>query len=128
MTTTKTDNLLQMLLDVEDKPQKDVKMSRFGTFTIQALDEKELKAARDQATFGTTVDQDKFTALVIAKGCVNPQWNHPELLAKYNAVDGSEVVAKRLLPGEKETLAERILGLSGYNDDEGKAVEALKEE
>jgi hypothetical protein len=122
----KQDDLLRMLLDAEDKPEKEIKMRRFGAFRVRALDDKDLSSIRERATFGNTFDMEKFKALIIEKGCIVPQWNHPELLAKYNAVDGSEVVEKRLLPGEKEVLSDKILNLSGYSQDEAKAVEELK--
>jgi hypothetical protein len=120
------DDILRLLLDADDKPEKDVPVGRFGNFRVRALDDSELKSIRERAMFGNTFDIDTFRAVIIAKGCVNPQWNHPELLAKYNTSDAAEVVKKRLLPGEKERLADAILGLSGFGKDEAKEVEDVK--
>jgi hypothetical protein len=120
------DDILRLLLESDDKPEKDVPMGRFGNFRVRALDDAELRSLRERATFGKAFDVDTFRAGIIAKGCVNPQWNHPELLAKYNTSDAAEVVKKRLLPGEKERLSDAILSLSGFGEDETKAVEDVK--
>ena len=120
------DDILQILLAADEKPEKDVQMTRFGTFRIRALDDAEMKSIRERATWGKTIDVDVFRSAIIAKGCVVPQWSHPELLAKYNTSDAVDVVNRRLLPGEKEMLADAIMRLSGFSEDEAKTVEELK--
>lgn len=120
------DELLRALLEVDDKPERDVKMRRFGTFRIRALDDRELKSAREQAKFGKELDADLFACILIVKGCVAPDWSAKELLDKFQATDGADVVAKRLLPGERESLSAKILDLSGFSDDEAKEIEEIK--
>lgn len=120
------DDLLQKLLDTDYKPEKEVVMTRFGTFRIRALDDAEMKEARERAKFGKTTDIDVFRAAVIAKGCVAPDWSDAKLLTGLKASDAVDAITKRLLPGEKETLADAIMKASGYGDDEAKVVDELK--
>lgn len=120
------DDLLRRLIDVDYKPEKDVNMTRFGVFRICALNDAELSEVRERATFGKTTDIDVFRAAVIAKGCVSPAWDNAELLAGLKATDAIDAVTKRLLPGEREMLADSIMVLSGYGGDEAKVVDELK--
>jgi hypothetical protein len=120
------DDLLRRLIDVDYKPEKDVNMTRFGTFRICALNDAEISEARERATFGKTTDIGVFRAAVIAKGCVSPVWDNAELLAGLKATDALDAITKRLLPGEREMLADSIMVLSGYGGDEAKVVEEIK--
>lgn len=127
----KQDDVLKALLSVEDKPEKDVFMKRFGVnFRIQAIDGDMLSKITEQATYyrgkgrkrEKIVDEEKFGALVIAKACVVPKWNDPALLEKYNTKQAEEVIKKRLLAGEIALLTTEILDLSGFEDDEEDTV------
>lgn len=120
------DDILRLLLDAEDIPEKDVPVSRFGTFRIRAIGDKELKTIRDRSEWNGVIDLDTFRSAIIAKGCVKPQWNHPQLLEKYNTSDEVEVVKKRLLPGEKEFLSNAIMSLSGFGENESEAIGNVK--
>lgn len=119
MTAKNSEELLRALLDTEITPERDVPMRRFGadvTFRVRALTEADYRQVREQATYGTTVDTNKLGSLIVAKGCVVPDWTDAELLAKFGPTP-ADAVSKRLLPGEKERLAEAITDLSGFGDD-----------
>lgn len=117
------DQVLKALLSVEDKPEKDVYMKRFGVnFRIQALDGDLINRIQEQATFITPkgekkINEQKFGALVIQKACLVPNWAAPELLEKYGTNDPTDVIKKRLLAGEIAKLSAEIMELSGFNDD-----------
>ncbi|MGE7271351.1 phage tail assembly chaperone [Brevibacillus panacihumi] len=119
-------NLLQALLDAEYKPEKDVPMRRFGAeavFRVRALDEKERKSLVEQATYpvkggGEQIDEQKFQALIIAKGCVVPAWDDPKLLEGLGVSTAHEAVSKRLLPGEIVKLVAAIHDVSGFGVDQ----------
>lgn len=124
MSVKNNDNLLAALLDTELTPEKDVPMRRFGVdFRIKALSDVEMRQARDQATFGKTIDEDKLSSIVIAKACLSPDWSDKALIAKFGPTP-VDVVEKRLLPGEKAKLKDEIAILSGYGDDTD--VDAIK--
>lgn len=117
-------DLLQALLDTDFKPEKDISMKRFGpeaTFRIRAFDETERKRVLEQSTYpnkkGEVLDEDKFRKLLIAKGCVRPDWNDPRLLTGLGVSDAIEAIGKRLLPGEIMRLSEEISKLSGYGTE-----------
>lgn len=114
-------NLIQALLDAEFKPEKDVPMKRFGSeakFRVRALDEKERKRLMERATYGGEIDEEKFSALVIASCCVQPNWNDEQLLAGLGVRTAEEAVTKRLLPGELVKLMGAIHEISGFGVDE----------
>ncbi|EMT54712.1 XkdN-like protein [Brevibacillus borstelensis AK1] len=117
-------NLIQALLDAEFKPEKDVPMRRFGeeaSFRVRALDEKERKRLVEKATYpvkgGEKFDEDKFSLLMIAHCCVEPNWNDPKLLAGLGVQTAEEAIGKRLLPGEIVKLVTAIHNLSGFGTD-----------
>ena len=127
----KQDDVLKALLSVEDKPEKDVFMKRFGVnFRIQAIDGDMLSKITEQVTYYTgkghkrekVVDDGKFGALVITRACVEPKWNDPVLLEKYDTKQAEDVIKKRLLAGEIALLTTEILDLSGFEDDEDDTV------
>ncbi|WP_068792846.1 phage tail assembly chaperone [Brevibacillus laterosporus] len=119
-----TDDLLKALLDADKKPEKEVPLKRFGTFRIRALDDQEIEESQERATFGKTVDQTRKALIMIQKATIEPNWSHPDLLAKYETQDPVKVVEKTLLPGERIKLVSEILDLSGY--DIGTAVDQVK--
>ena len=131
MATKTQDDVLRALLDTELIPEKDVFMKRFGVnFRIRAIDGRTINQMRELATYptkggGKQLDQEKFGALIIEKGCVVPDWTAPELLAKFGPTP-ADAIQKRLLAGEIAKLSNEILDLSGFDEDEAEAVEDVK--
>lgn len=125
--TQNVDDVLKALLSVEDRPEKDVYMQRFGVnFRIQAIDGDTLNKITERCTFYVgkgskrekQLDEEKFGALIIAKSCIVPKWDESTLLDKYETKDVTTVIKKRLLAGEIAKLAGEIMELSGFEDDE----------
>lgn len=123
------DDILNALLSVEDVPEADIPMKRFGvSFRVRAVDIKTIKRLQIQATFpvGKTqvLDEEYFAALLIAESSIIPDWKEPKLLAKYDTNEAAEVVKKRLLGGEMAHLSKEIMDVSGFNQEE--RIESLK--
>ncbi|RCX22960.1 XkdN-like tail assembly chaperone [Fontibacillus phaseoli] len=112
--------LLGATLDVQDV----VYISRLKThFTVKALDQAEMTRARDQATIPTRkgekeLDGQLFNAVLIAKGCVDPDFSDKALIAHYGATDAADCVTKALLPGEIAKVLTAIMKISGFDDEE----------
>jgi Phage XkdN-like tail assembly chaperone protein, TAC len=119
-------NALDALLAADLTIEKDVFIKRLGThIKVKALDGKTLAKIRERATFGGTLDENLFGALLIEKACVNVNFNDSRLLEKYGASDGADAVQKALLAGEIALLTEAIFDISGFGYDE-EAIEEVK--
>lgn len=129
MAKNTNDDILNALLTVEDIPEAEIPMKRFGVnFRVRAVDIKTIKRLNIQATFpvGKTqvLDEEYFAALLIAEASVVPNWKDPQLLAKYETTEPAEVIRKRLLGGEMAHLSKEIMDVSGFNQEE--RIENLK--
>lgn len=120
------EEVLNALLSVEDVPERDVPMKRFGVdFRIRALQGDVIDKVQDQATFyegkgdkrKKKVDEQKFSALIIQRACIVPDFSDPALLNKYETHDAVDVIKKRLLAGELANLTVEIMDLSGFGED-----------
>lgn len=118
-------SVLQALLSIDNKPEKDVPMKRLGVdFRIQALDGKTINKIQEQCTHYTgkgakrekVLDEEQFGALVIQKACVVPDWSARELIEKYGTP--TEAILGLLLAGEIAKLSAEILEISGFDSDE----------
>lgn len=68
------------------------------------------------------VDGRRLARLVVVEGCVNPSFKQGsdsfrQLSEKFGVIDSESLVGRALLPGEIEAVAEKILQLSGFDDD-----------
>jgi len=117
---------LQALLGADLKIEKEVPIKRLGVnFTIKAIDGDMIAKIQEECTYHTgkgknrekVVDEQKLGALLIAKGCVSPNFGDQRLLDKYKATDAADCVKKALLAGEIAKLSGAILELSGFDDD-----------
>lgn len=114
------EDILKALLDTEDNPELVVPMERFRVdFKVKAIGLKDIKRFQMQATHmvgkSEVVDEELLACLLIAEASVVPNWKAPELLEKYGTNKAHEVVAKRLLDGEKAYLSSKIMDVSGFN-------------
>lgn len=126
---------LQALLGAEIKSEKDVYIKRLDTFfKIKSISGEEMQEITDAASTyqGTGLkrvkitDEIKLSALLIVKGCVNPNFANKELLEKYGAVSAEEVVLKALRAGEIAKLGEEIMKLSGFDEDDDEVINEIK--
>ena len=65
---------------------------------------------------------------LVAKCCVEPNFNSVELQNHYGVKDSTKLVEKVLLVGEIVNLADRILILSGYGQSFDELVEEAKKQ
>lgn len=116
---------LDALLGATLEQESQVYLPRLkASFTVKALSNDALRKANDQATVPTgrgekRLDAQLFNAVVITKGCVDPDFSNKALIQKYEATDAADCVVKALLPGELVKLTQAIMDLSGFgNEDE----------
>ncbi|MGE5552826.1 MAG: phage tail assembly chaperone [Betaproteobacteria bacterium] len=117
------EQVLQRLLAVDGVPEKTVTIPRLGIpVTLRGLTGKAVFQLREACTYRRpakgreieTLDEEKFNCRLIAAATVKPKWDHPELLAKYQASGAEEVIKRLLLAGELAALGDLVLELSGF--------------
>lgn len=128
---------LKALLAVDtSQPIQDThRIKRLGVdFVIEAFqDDKVYDSVVERATHYVRrkggnrqrqVDNRRLSKLLVIEGTVYPafsprrgQESFAQLAAKYGTEDPETLVGRALLPGEIDQLAEKILELSGYDDD-----------
>ena len=96
-------------------------------FTIRALDSTEFNQIQERSTRFTRnkrtgrmdrdIDATTMSLVTIAAACVNPDFRSSELAKRYPNRQSHEIVSASLLPGEVDSLANKIMVLSGFNDD-----------
>jgi hypothetical protein len=96
-------------------------------FKIRSLNNDAYAKAQEQATrfvrnrrtgrMEKDVDGAALSFLVVVSGTTNPDFNDQRVLSKYKALGPQDAVKKALLPGEIDALAEKILQLSGFDED-----------
>lgn len=88
--------------NMEKQCQKIVKSKRNGRLTKQT-------------------DEEKLSLMLIAEGCINPNFNDPkvrqQLTEKYKVADVYDAIKKLLLIGEITEISSAILDVSGFEDD-----------
>lgn len=116
---------LEALLGATLEQTKEVYIPRLKThFTVRALSNEDLRKIGQRATVpdgkgGQQTDNDTFNAMVVVKGCVDPDFNDKALKAHYGAQDDVDCAGKALLPGEMAKVMQAVLDLSGFgNEDE----------
>jgi hypothetical protein len=121
------DDALQALLAADINVEEDVFIKRLNVhFRVKAITGNTLDKLREQATHYVgkganrkkQLDENEFSRLIIAEGCVSPDFSNPKLLEKYGATDAGDCVQKALLAGEIAKLSEKILEISGFADDD----------
>lgn len=96
-------------------------------FTVRALDSTEFNQIQERSTRFTRnkrtgrmdrdIDATTMSLVTIASASVNPDFRSPELAKRYPNRQPHEIVSASLLPGEVDSLANKIMVLSGFNDD-----------
>lgn len=118
---------LQALLSADINVEAKVFIKRLGAdFTVKAIDGNTLNKLQEQATHyvgkGTNrkaqLDQNELGRLLIAEACINPDFSNAKLIEKYGASDKADCVQKALLAGEIAKLSDKILEISGFDDDD----------
>lgn len=128
------ESILNVLMGECEVPTKNYTIKRLGIqINLKGLTDKELKALRKECMmkpkkvngkWEEKVNSDDYDAAIIVAATTNFDWNNPKLVEKLEVSDGKKVVLKRLLPGERTFLVNKVLELSGYNDD----IEEIEED
>lgn len=110
--------------NADDKPTMIVPLKRLGIpVTLKALTGKQVSRVRERNTrtiekrnkTEKVLDSEGFNMGLIIASTVKPNWSAPELLNKFRASNGEEVLKRILLGGEISLLGDVVLELSGYN-------------
>ncbi len=128
---------LSALLDAPLEPPTDtVPLKRLGaSFTVQAITddkaydrivERCTKFVKNRRGGGRTreVDGRRLGRLTVAEYCINPSFTpkhnlkqYEALVEKYGSKEPEDLVERALLMGEVDLLADKILDLSGFDDE-----------
>jgi len=115
MTAQKT-NPLEALLNANPDVRENVFIKRLGAdFVIKALDQDELTAAQEEASYGGEMKETELNNIIIAKSCVEPDFSNSDLIQHYGALDAGDCVKKALKVGEIAVLSQKILEVSGFD-------------
>lgn len=129
MGITDTVDPLKALLEAPIGPQSGVwKCRRLNSdFKIRSLDNDAYAEAQEEATryarnrrtgrMEKDIDGATLSFLVCVAGTTNPNFNAEPVKARFHAMSARDAVKKALLPGEIDQLAEKILQLSGFDED-----------
>lgn len=128
------EDMINRLLEPSEVPERTYIMDRLGiTVTLKGLSEKEIQRLRrecttEKKTRGQRIKElndEEFNAALIEKATVKPNWNDKRLLSQLGLSSGREVIKRRLLAGEMVALGDKVMELSGF-DDELEEVETIK--
>lgn len=128
------EDILDRLLNVDDAPEKTYFLDRIGIpITLKGLKEKEIQTLTKECTRvwnhrgqrHKELDADEFNAALVEKATVNFDWGNKKVLSKFNLSSGREYIKRKLLSGEIQALGDKIMELSGY-DDELEEIETIK--
>ena len=71
------------------------------------------------------LNDEEFNAAIIEAATVSPNWGDKKLLSTFRLSSGREVIKRKLLAGEMMALADKVMELSGF-DDELEEIENIK--
>lgn len=96
-------------------------------FEIKALTSREYNQIQERATRFTRnkrtgrmdrdLDATLMSLLVCLDGTVSPNFRDPQLAERYPNAKSHEIISVALLPGEVDSLASKILSLSGFDEE-----------
>lgn len=95
-------------------------------WVLKVLPDDELEDLRERATKTVKVgrgrerqvDFKKFHALIVAAATVTPDLADPRLKGKFGSMEPHKMLGKLVLPGTVTKLADAVMDVSGYDDDE----------
>lgn len=121
------EDIINKLMEPTEIPEATYFIDRIGIpVTLKGLSEKEINRIRKECTYirkergGRKIeklDDEEFNAALIEAATVSPNWNNPKLLDALKASDGKQVIKKKFLAGEVSAIGDKVLELSGYNDE-----------
>lgn len=120
------EDIINKLLEPTDVPERTYALDRLGIqITLKGLSEKEIQRIRKECTTETRhrgnrtkeLNEEEFNAALIEKATVKPNWSDKRLLTALNLSSGREVIKRRLLAGEMVALGDKVMELSGFDDE-----------
>lgn len=123
----KENDILSKLMGTFEIPEATFIIDRLGIpVHLKGLTEKEISKIRKECTYARKgkagkieekLDGNEFDAGLIIAATTNFDWNNKELLESSKASDGKQFIRKKLLAGEISLLTDKILELSGFNNE-----------
>jgi Phage XkdN-like protein. len=123
----KEEDILTKLMGTYEVPTATVFIERMGIpVTLKGLSEKEISKIRKDCTYSRKArggkieekfDGNEFDAGLIVAATANFDWNNTKLIDSAKSSDGKQFIRKKLLAGEISSLTDKILELSGFNDE-----------
>lgn len=123
----KENDILSKLMGNFEVPEATFIIDRLGIpVNLKGLTEKEISKIRKECTYTRKgkggkieekLDGNEFDAGLIISATTNFDWNNKELLESSKASDGKQFIRKKLLAGEISSLTDKILELSGFNNE-----------
>lgn len=120
------EDIINRLLEPTDVPERIYAIDRLGIqVTLKGLSEREIQRLRKECTTERKVrgqrvkelNETEFNAALIEKATIKPNWSDKRLLSTYNLSSGREFIRRKLLAGELLALGDRVMELSGFDDD-----------
>ena len=128
------DEIINKLLEPTEVPERTYMIDRIGIpITLKGLSEREIQRIRRECTIERKhrgqrikeLNEEEFNAALIEAATVSPNWSDKRLLPNLKLSSGREVVKRKLLAGEMMALADKVMELSGF-DDELEEIENIK--
>ena len=122
----KEEDILSKLMGEHEVPSATFIMDRLEIkLDLKGMTEKEISNIRKQCTkskkrkgvWEEKTDNAEFDAAIVVGGTTNFDWNNPKLLEAHEASEGTKLVRKILLAGEISNIVNKVLELSGFNDE-----------
>lgn len=122
----KEKDILSKLMNTYEVPTATVILDRIGIpVTLKGLSSKEISTIRKECTYQRKIkgnleeklNGSEFDAGLIVAATTNFDWKSPELLDYHKASDGKQLIRKMLLAGEISLITDKIMEVSGYNDE-----------
>lgn len=120
------EDIINKLMEPTEVPKATYFIERVGIpVTLKGLSEKEINRIKRECTYtrkekGRKVkelDDEEFNAALIESATIKPNWNDNRLLDSLKASDGRQVIRKKFLAGETSAMGDKILELSGFDED-----------
>lgn len=117
-------SLADFLLDnpVDDMVFSVVMEGRFEgkEFKVKPITDAQLDLARQKATKGgkSQLSSEVLHSSIITQCVIEPNFKSEDFLSRAGVSTPEQAINKFLLSGEKSRLADKILQVSGYSDDE----------
>lgn len=128
------DDIINKLLEPTEVPKRTYALDRLEIqVTLKGLSEKEIQRIKRECTAtvksrgGRTkeLNEEEFNAALIEKATIRPNWSNRKLLDQLGLSSGREVIKRRLLAGEMVALGDKVMELSGF-DDELEELDTIK--